>query len=40
MKNNKENCIDILQTIYVGTMRIITLNYKKFCKPVSEGWRR
>ena len=26
--------------VWVGLMRLITFNYKKFCKPTSEGWRR
>ena len=28
-----------MKTIYVGFMRMITFNYKLFCKPVEMGWR-
>lgn len=27
-------------SVYVGFMRMITLNFKLFCKPVELGWRR
>ncbi len=29
-----------LKCIYVGFMRMITLNFNKFCKPIEEGWER
>jgi len=27
-----------IKQIYVGFMRLITLNFKKWCKPTEEGW--
>lgn len=29
-----------MKVIYVGVMRIITFNFKLFCKPTELGWRR
>ncbi len=28
------------KAVYIGFMRMITLNFKLFCKPTKEGWRR
>ena len=30
----------ILLPLYVGFMRLITLNFNKWGKPVEEGWKR
>ena len=29
-----------MRAIYVGFMRLITLNFRLFCKPTELGWRR
>lgn len=29
----------IVKPIYVGFMRVVTLNFKLWCKPTGLGWR-
>ena len=31
---------NLYNPIYVGIMRMITLNFKLWCKPTEMGWKR
>ena len=37
---NKQKVKELFEPIYVGFMRMITLNFSLWCRPTRDGWRR
>ena len=40
LKKQVEERDNRMKTIYIGFMRLITLNFKLWGKPTKEGWKR